>query len=388
MIVNANSLHIPLRDKSVHCCVTSPPYYGLRNYGVDGQLGLEKTPEEYIENTVTWAREVWRVLRDDGTFWLNLGDSYFGSGKGIGSDHGKSVFTDNEIVKSKWKHLTYKPKDLMLMPARVALALQADGWWVRSDIIWAKPNPMPESVTDRPTRSHEYIFLLTKSAKYFYDADAIKDMSSTYENRPHGVVRNRVYGYDSKENNNPQAYLKNIKGNMSERGVTRTTEGLNLKTPEEKTSTRNKRSVWTIATQPYGEAHFATFPEKLIVDPIKAGTSEKGCCSECGAPWERVVEKEKGKPVKSCQAYQGNANPLRGSEKYRPTISSKTIGWQPTCTCNAEVVPCTVLDPFGGSGTTKNVAERLGRRAVILELSSEYIEIAKKRCWINQMELL
>ena len=232
VLYNGESLEVlrTLPDNSVNCCVTSPPYWGLRDYGVDGQLGLERTPEEYVSNMVKLFREVRRVLKKDGTLWLNLGDSYAGSGAhaehhanpGISQAAKRGCKQGVPVVSG------LKPKDLVGIPWRVAFALQADGWYLRQDIIWHKPNPMPESVTDRCTKSHEYVFLMSKSAKYYCDNEAIKENSTTFENRPSGVERNRLYGYDSKENNNPQAYLKNIKGNISERGVTRTTEGLNL----------------------------------------------------------------------------------------------------------------------------------------------------------------
>jgi DNA modification methylase len=206
-----------LDDKSVQCVVTSPPYWGLRDYGVDDQLGLEATPEEFVENMVDVFREVKRVLRNDGTLWLNLGDTFFN-------------------------------KNLLGMPWRVALALQADGWYLRSDIIWNKPNPMPESVADRPTKSHEYIFLLTKSAKYYYDAEAIK------------------------ENGEYPAGTKAAKGSAKRYS----TDLVNSRPPEYKVydGLRNKRSVWRITTKPYKGAHFATFPEELPETCIKAGTQK------------------------------------------------------------------------------------------------------------------
>ena len=251
--------------ESVHCIVTSPPYWGLRDYGIDGQLGLEPSPEEYCANMVKVFREVWRVLKPTGTVWLNLGDSYSGGGGAHKPEHanpGLSKSAERNGVPTSERDVIsgLKPKDLVGIPWRVAFALQADGWYLRSDIIWSKPNPMPESVTDRPTKAHEYVFLLTKSPRYYYDADAIREP---------------IY---------------------SEQG-------------------RNKRSVWEIATQPYPEAHFATFPEKLVEPCILAGCPQDGV----------------------------------------------------------------VLDPFVGSGTTLAVAQRLGRRSIGTDLSLAYLDLAVSR---------
>ena len=241
-----------LDEESVQCVVTSPPYWGLRDYGVDDQLGLEATPEEFVENLVEVFKEVKRVLRKDGTVWLNLGDSY-ASGKSRYSSKPQTIAkgkSHDEPMDGKKPDLYYHPvlkdKDLIGIPWRVALALQADGWYLRSDIIWNKPNPMPESVTDRPTKSHEYIFLLTKSAKYYYDHEAIKEKGEY----PAGT--------------------KAAKGSAKRYS----TDLVNSRPPEYKVydGTRNKRSVWKITTKPYKEAHFATFPEELPETCIKAGT--------------------------------------------------------------------------------------------------------------------
>lgn len=242
-----------IEDNTIQCVVTSPPYWGLRDYGEDNQLGLEETPEEYVSNMVKVFREVRKVLKDDGTLWLNLGDSYnttqagnktWGDGVGSNKQYAKGI-----IPKKRNKTLGLKPKDLVGIPWRVALALQADGWYLRQDIIWHKPNPMPESVTDRCTKSHEYIFLLTKSANYYYDAESIKEKTLTYDNTNRDRDTTRL-------NNTP--------------GRTRM-EGLKTNNYEK----RNKRSVWKINTKPYKEAHFAVFPEKLPELCIKAG-SKKG----------------------------------------------------------------------------------------------------------------
>ena len=238
-----------LDDKSIQCVVTSPPYWGLRDYGVDDQLGLEPTPEEFVENMVDVFREVKRVLRNDGTLWLNLGDTYCGTGhKGEHTDPKHKEGRNGQKIALNNKVAGLKSKDLIGIPWRVALALQADGWYLRSDIIWNKPNPMPEAVKDRPTKSHEYIFLLTKSAKYYYDHEAIKEKGEY----PAGTRA---------------AKASDERSSMS---------FVNSRPPEYKIydGTRNKRSVWKITTKPYKEAHFATFPEELPETCIKAGTQK------------------------------------------------------------------------------------------------------------------
>ena len=294
-----------LSAASVQCCVTSPPYWGLRDYGCNGQLGLEATPEEYIAKMVGVFREVWRVLKDDGTLWVNMGDSYASSGTsghqrldelgerlGCGGGHKHSSQLSGRAPTPPG----LKPKDLCMMPARVAMALQADGWYLRSDIIWHKPNPMPESVTDRPTKSHEYIFLLSKRARYFYDPDAVRE--------PHQDV-------------NGTERFKNGCG-VGDRNFTQGWSGGNVSLDKHRNynpAGRNKRSVWTVASQPYSEAHFATFPPDLIKPCILAGS--------------RV----------------GDA----------------------------------VLDPFAGSGTVGLVATEYGRKSVLIELNPMYVAMIRDR---------
>jgi len=246
-IINADvldGLH-RLVDGSVQCCITSPPYWGLRDYGVEGQIGLERTPEEYVARLVEVFREVRRVLRDDGTLWLNLGDSYNGSG-GAGGDYGPGGLKEGQ-PKYPGRHImALKPKDLVGIPWRVAFALQDDGWYLRSDIIWHKPNPMPESVRDRPTKAHEYMFLLAKSRKYYYDADAVREpctgagwAKSHADKAGHG---NGATGHDIRFGCHPLG--------------------------------RNRRDVWTIPTRPYKGAHFATFPPALVEPCLLAGSRQ------------------------------------------------------------------------------------------------------------------
>jgi DNA modification methylase len=432
-IINADALEAlrTLPTDSIHCCVTSPPYWGLRDYGtasweggddgcdhavplarkggnavgtkqttnpgsygyrewlicgkcgakrIDSQLGLEKTPDEYAAKMVEVFREVRRVLRKDGTLWLNLGDSY-NAGRDGGWAGGKHALNEGRNLDEIYQNRSganvpgLKPKDLCGIPWRVAFALQADGWYLRQDIIWAKPNPMPESVTDRCTKAHEYLFLLTKSASYYFDNEAIREREKewildrsdgqfTSTRRPPTPNEHRNHGVTGK------AY-ETLKG-------------------------ANKRSVWTVATAPYPEAHFATYPSDLIKPCIMAGTSAKGCCAKCGAPWERIVERET-KPlgrsydsVYTGKAYVSPQSAVWGAKQNLggDGLNSKTLGWQPTCECMLQAdiqlcgipVPCTVLDPFAGSGTTGAVALELGRKAILIELNPKYVELIEQRC--------
>jgi DNA modification methylase len=361
-------------------------------------LGLENTPEEYVQKMVETFREVKRVLRPDGTFWLNLGDSYAGSWgdsghrperDGVeGTQREKNTkFYDrrghpqmsNPPTISCLKEGNLKPKDLVGIPWRVAFALQNDGWWLRSDIIWNKPNPMPSSVTDRPTKSHEYIFLLTKSARYYYDAESIKEPQTKIKERPDWLRSRKV------EHDNAKTEGMFGKGADLMRRW--------LEHPEKFGGGRNKRSVWTITTKPFAGSHFATFPSEIPELCIKAGTSQKGACPKCGAPWERIIENSN--PSKEyMEVDERIASALPGSIMSRDCIkslhrndggvysSAKTIGWQPTCSCGiTEVVPCIVLDPFLGSGTTIEVANNLGRTGLGFELNPEYENLIRSRVY-------
>ena len=353
-----------LPSNSVHCCVTSPPYYGLRDYGVSGQLGLENSPSDYVNNLVNVFSEVKRVLRDDGTLWLNLGDSYYGSGKGYGAkDHGKLGKHANEFLPGKTPIIEgLKPKDLIGIPWRVAFALQADGWYLRQDIIWSKNNPMPESVTDRCTKSHEYIFLLTKSKKYFYDSEAIKETSVCNHPSGNGYKRSARVTYQNQDGS--------ARGNEEQWK------------PTEK---RNKRSVWQVNTKPYKSAHFATFPIDLIDPCIRAGTSEKGVCSVCGCPFERIQEVT-GKVMQKwghsdyaeCRQDTKKGSGDKGLRTGLVNVK-ETVGWKTTCSCNSLPVPATVLDPFGGSGTVGQWCNWNNRDAVLIELNPDYNTLIEKR---------
>jgi DNA modification methylase len=474
VILHGNALDVlrTLPENSVHCVVTSPPYWSLRDYGVlptiwggnplcshawesagtregygskkkwqhsmtnavdangrgepregdkrarrredggwteieqgqfctacsawRGCLGLEPTPELYIEHLVQVFTEVRRVLRHDGTAWLNIGDCYTAGGRG--GDTGKSglegstrhqdeskrvasrrSFRRDRAAVGTVKHIAapgLKPKDLVMIPARVALALQASGWYLRSDIVWAKTNPMPESTRDRPTKSHEYVFLLAKREQYFYDAEAIReDLTQT---RPSGNKTRKYRGE---------------RGGVSGR-ASRQAHAV----PWTPTSGRNRRSVWTIATAPFKGAHFATFPPRLVEPCILAGTSAHGCCSACGAPFTRVLKL--GKPLRAQQEacggdakgrYTGKATKNYAAAGAQDPSAVKarvlegmreriTAGWKPTCRHTLrELEPCTVLDPFAGTGTTGLVAARHGRTFIGIELNADYIALAEQR---------
>jgi len=278
-----------LPDASVHCCVTSPPYWGLRDYGHDGQIGLESTPEAYVARMVEVFREVRRVLRDDGTCWVNLGDSYAATTKGSGGT-GKStlVGTPNDengqiFTPRRLEIGSLKPKDLVGIPWRVAFALQADGWWLRQDIIWHKPNPMPESVRDRCTKAHEYVFLLTKSERYFYDAEAVSEAVSgnAHARRKDGDLTAKQKQYATQHKNGGHSGLSVVACG----------------------GTRNRRSVWTVTTKPYSGAHFAVMPAALVEPCIKAGCPEGGTVLDpfAGSGTTLAVAAELGRSGIGCE---------------------------------------------------------------------------------------
>ncbi len=558
LLIRANSLRIPLADSSVQCVITSPPYWGLRDYGVDGQLGLESTPDAFVADMVAVFAEVWRVLRDDGTCFMNLGDSYNAYNGGAGPSSSISngaATTERPALPTGYGLRTkgLKPKDLIGIPWRTALALQADGWYLRSDIIWAKPNPMPESVTDRPTKSHEYVFLLTKSERYYWDAEAVRESSPvvtprqcgnknaearlverlTGNMRP-GVTweseggRNLrtvwtipsepftdvyadgmsritspdcpVHGYPasrgivqrcdeqqavSQSGHNQHTESDRVQGpSIAESSMSQDQSGFPWETsvakprskrsrkkaialepdatcadtpashtpcmepqshcnatsdhkpecntaggdasdglpldPSERTQPHNEcidtseilqlrcscnyidarplikrtsqrfRSVLSISTEAYPGSHFATFARKLVEPCVKAGTSQKGCCPECGKPWVRVVESERvaTRPGNGSKVWSDNSDDphsmqngsvIGNRDPFRHVSTKTTTGWKAQCAHDLAPVPCLVFDPFTGSGTTGVVAEGLHRNFVGIDLSREYLGMARRR---------
>ena len=309
-----------LKPEVINTCITSPPYWGLRNYGMEGQLGLEKSPQEYVARLVELFREVRRVLRDDGTLWLNLGDSYAGSGKGGNPGHSSHIKQKTNYgslsVRNRKQETELDAKQLVGIPWRVAFALQQDGWYLRQDIIWAKPNPMPESVRDRCTKSHEYLFLLSKQPKYYFDADAIDEPVSGTANAK--ISKAKIAEISTARMNGANTAV----GFAQDRPKKHKIDGMVKQNESYENAVclpverRNKRSVWTITTKPFKEAHFATFPPDLVEPCALAGCPEQGV----------------------------------------------------------------ILDPFAGSGTVGMVANKLNRHAILFELNPDYIEIAKRRC--------
>jgi DNA modification methylase len=462
-----------LAAESVHCVVTSPPYWGLRKYDIpdvdfpagefipmaglppvafaawSGQLGLEPDPLMYTGHLVQVFREIRRVLRQDGTAWVNLGDTYCTRGgprvdylEKSGLPGGKATLAVAAAQARASGGNGLKPKDLIGLPWRVALALQADGWWLRSEVIWHKPNPMPSSVKDRPTPAHEQLFLLSRCARYFYDGTAIQEPAAACTTHdatgpgyaapgqaPHTGSRPKrqhptalSFGRPVAEPERPGqdypqhrperkqkvpggwdtgtgahgAFHREGRGEPEYRAVKQRTVrpcddrggGQGSGAMEYPLYTRNKRSVWTIPTHPFPEAHFATFPPALVTPCIKAGTSERGVCAACGAPWERVSEVAKdfasgsgrsgntiaGKNGEKCQG-GGDTGDIRKG----PVTTTTTTGFRPSCACAAGVATAVVLDPFGGSGTVAAVARELGRRWISVELGAGYCEMHKDR---------
>jgi len=319
-------------SESIHCVVTSPPYWGLRDYGVLGQMGMEPTPEDYVVRLVRAFREVRRVLRQDGTLWLNMGDCYAWPGQGGSWDAQRRQKNTGRCLctaqANRGRYAGNKQKDLLGLPWRVAFALQDDGWYLRADVIWAKTNPMPESVIDRPTRSHEYIFLLAKSRRYWYDALAISEPSA--------------------------------------------------KVP----IMRNKRSVWTIPTEPFPGAHFAVFPRALAETCVLAGCPPL-VCSVCGAPYVRETVRTGHVNRRTSAHAPGHCATKTSSTGWAPT-TVPTDRFLPACECAADAVPGTVLDPFGGSGTVTYVAMAHHRNSVYVDLNEIYADMALDRCGFAQ----
>lgn len=458
-------------DSSIQTVVTSPPYWGLRDYGTEsqiwggdekcahdwventyqrrsndegapgrmqennvggsgrekpinyslcrkcgawlGSLGLEPTPEMFVEHLVLVFREVRRTLRDDGILWLNLGDSYWG-GKGSSSQSWASKHPDRQTLEREHHHITpamgetrpqdgthplIKPKDLVGIPWSVALALRNDGWYLRSDCIWSKPDGMPESVRDRPTRSHEYLFLLSKSSYYYYDQDAIREphKESAKQRAMRGSKDNTKYADGSYlPDKNPHSLQASSRENIGY-------EDMNEKIEAGETTLHpmgaNKRTVWTIATHSFSEAHFAVFPPKLVEPCILAG-SNRQACPHCGAPWERNVERVVVEPLEAkpyCGQGQLRAGGMSpgGQGTYGTSLAQTdkihrlSYGFVPGCDCenNDGSGKCFVLDPFAGSGTTGIVAVENGRGFVGIELNPDYCKMIERRLKEIQVSL-
>lgn len=422
-----------LADDSVHCCITSPPYYGLRDYGTgtwiggdpgckhsnggqaqvpdskylgasdtiiaggnrggkrhcvkcgavrqDDQIGLEETPEQYVDRLVAVFAEVHRVLREDGTLWLNIGDSYSRNPAKGGSEPGgknrdvwgyggaKRALTqgssDNGVRRGDRPAIKAggaKEKDLIGIPWMLAFALREAGWYLRQDNIWQKPNPMPESVRDRNTKSHEYVFMFTKTTKYYFDSFANSEPAVT----PAGT--------------------KGAKGSRARAAEI----GVSGRPPEYAIydGTRNRRSVWSVQTKPFAGAHFATFPVSLIEPLVAVSVSDKGYCAACGAPYQRIVSREAEEfdaPDSKIDRYgSGKAGIHRAIggayDAWNKANPKQTIGWEKTCDCpTSGTIRGVVLDPFGGAGTVALVAEAAGHNSILCELNPKYIRIAKRR---------
>jgi len=363
----------------VQMCVTSPPYYGLRDYGHNGQIGLEETPEQYIQAMVEVFRCVKDILADDGVLWVNIGDSYYnyrpGKGQALVKQSVSNTSQDlpENCARRGNKLKDLKEKDLIGIPWMLAFALRADGWYLRQDIIWHKPNPMPESVTDRCTKAHEYIFLLSKSQKYFYDNEAIKEPSE----HPEDNRKSRVNTSTAKD------FQRDV--------------GNKLAVGDKTYPFRNKRSVWTVNTKPYSGAHFAVFPEELIEPCILAGTSQRGHCPKCGVRWSRQVERVISQSVE-CPKTQLAHEARGGVGKPTGTVGKSgggringyttTMGWESNCDCGVDPVQDIVLDPFMGSGTTAQVAQKLGRKYLGCELNHNYKALQDQRVAQTSLELI
>lgn len=467
-----------LPDKSVQMIATSPPYWGLRDYGVDiqvwggdstcdhewgdiirspwanavpgptdnipknptgggahwrpkesgcicqkcgawkGCLGLEPSHHLYVEHIVEVFRELKRVLRDDGVAWLNLGDSYNSAGREThGTRIGMKQGTNRASATGADSHRATAPglkqKDLVGIPWRVAFALRADGWYLRSDVIWHKPNPMPEAVTDRPTRCHEYIFLLTKNNCYYFDTEAVREYSAGGVERPQ-----LAKAMDILKNELTEEHLEAIRacGIVNVGGKVQSLHGRDENSRYKQLAAeakaklgayyreltvvagRNRRTVWTITTKQYPGSHFAVWPPDLVELMIKAGTSEKGCCPTCGAPIHRVTERVGAPSTQAARQELAEENfdhglgdgPTKQTQmnawQYGQALKTsagayrQTLGWEPTCKCDPlPPIRCVTLDPFSGSGTTGKVAMDLGRDYIGIDLNGEYLPMARAR---------
>ena len=411
--IRADARHLPIADESVQCVVTSPPYFGLRRYDVEGpQIGSEATVEEYLTVMVSVFREVWRVLRPDGTLWLNMGDGFANAG-GCGAQGstsqriGRSNVAAQMRTGSQRQPQGLKAKDLIGMPWMLALALRDDGWYLRSDIVWHKPQCIPESVTDRPTRAHEFIFLLTRSPKYFYDAEAIKEPVSldTYARYARGLSGKSQYpGNQTIAKSMAHMWEPGVHPKSAEPGSGIRQNSSFSASVKDVVGMRNKRSVWTVPSAAYPEAHYATFPPGLISPCILAGTSAHGCCPTCGGPYSRILEpsaeyskylgkgftdhaNDETQGMQQTRGQNHRKNAMRDEGGLQSCADYITTGWKQSCQCPpTPPIPCTVLDPFAGTNTTGMVAETFGRRWIACDLG--YQALQAKRMTNVQKEFI
>jgi DNA modification methylase len=356
-----------LPSESVDCVVTSPPYWGLRDYNTEpvewpdgwvGQLGLEPTPQLYIQHLVSIFDEVKRVLKDTGTCWVNIGDTY--GGRGGKGKHKDPRYADGRNGQSVVVNRTQTAKSLVQIPSRFAIAMTDSGWILRNEIIWHKPNCLPSSVRDRFTVDFEKLFFFTKSKKYYFEQqfEPMSEASASRYKYKFGGAKNEAI----KKTDNPTYVV----------GMRSPTDG------------RNMRCVWNISTRPYKGSHFATFPPEIPERCIKAGSSEFGCCAVCGKPYERKIERKSNYTVRG-EAHVPNADMTKVSSTGWSNPTFIDNGWGPTCKCGSdEIIRSVVLDPFGGSGTTAMVANQLGRDAIIIELNEDYVPLIEERMGLTK----
>lgn len=389
-----------LPEECVHTCITSPPYWSLRCYGIEGQIGLEPSIEEYVAKLVEVFREVRRVLRKDGTLWLVMGDSYSDSGRGEdtgstlqGSRKGQAE--SRKVRRRETAKSRIKPKQLLGIPWRLALALQEDGWYLRCDVIWQKPNCRPESALDRPSRTHEYVFLLSKSKRYFYNWCAALEPQEEQERTRR--LREQAEGLVTR-----YALRKDKPHGMHPPGANGVERSVEARYRLAQRGTRNRRSVWVLTNERCPEEHFAAFPRKLVESCLLPSTSDRGVCSQCGAPWRPRIVREK-----TARESNGQAVPLNGQDggltrehgmervgmthyalaQWLAENPPQLVGWEaPACGHGTASAGAICLDPFMGSGTTALVALALGRRFIGIELNPEYVAMADRRIR-NEMPL-